>query len=124
MRPDFFLTSTEGYALEPVRKCFSLGRVVVDGWQDCILVRLEPSIPGQQYGLGDRDVIEVVLAARHAGESVRSPRRWPLAVHVARILTEADMKKRSFAPGELEVIGWGEIHRKHAGARAVERRQD
>jgi hypothetical protein len=86
-------------------------------------VRLEPSIPGQQYGLGETNVDRVVLAARHVGRSVLSPKPWPLAVHVARILSDTGAEKSSFKLSELEEIGWGEIHATEASARAVERRQ-
>ena len=108
---DFFLTSSEGYDLEQPRSCIRVKRLggrVVD---DYLLVRIDPPVIEQKYGLGGDDVHELVLATRHEGQSLFPVSEWPLYVHVARPLRDLSRDDiQSIGNQDIEIIGWGEIY--------------
>jgi hypothetical protein len=109
-RPDFYLSSTEGFGLGPPRECYRVKRLSGHSRDDYLLIRISPPIVGQPYGLRDRDIGIVVIAPRHAGSSLFPVSEWPLAVHVARPLS-ADIELCSAVEAQdLEEIGWGELY--------------
>ena len=109
LEPDFYLASSEGYDLENPRRCFAIRRLRTHQRDDLLLVRIDPPLAGQKYGLGDRDVDHVVLAPRHRGQSLSPIRRWPLFCHVARLLTEFEGRDVIRAD-EVELIAWAAIY--------------
>ena len=118
--PDFFLASSEGYGLEQPRRCYRLRRILGRSGDDYLLVKVDPPIVGQRYGLGGRDIDHVVLATRHKGESLFPVSSWPVFVHVARLLREP-REGDTMTRDDLEEIGWAEIYETEEDAwRAVE----
>jgi hypothetical protein len=114
--PDFFLASTEGYGLEAPRRCYRLRRVPGRAVDDYLVIRIDPPLGGQRFGLGDRDIDKLVIATRHQGSTLFPISEWPTHVHVARMLGSAE-KRDSFGTGDLEAIGWGELYRTEDDAR-------
>ena len=113
---DFFLASSEGYGLEEPRRCFRLRRIMGRSSDDYLLIQIDPPIPGQRYGFGERDIERVVLATRHEGVSLFPISSWPVSVHVARLLREA--RDGDTLPREdLEEIGWAELYETEEAAR-------
>ena len=108
--PDFYLASTEGYGLDVARACYRSKRLHGVSRDDYLLIRLEPPIPGQQYGLGDRAITDVVIATRHVGTSLFPICEWPVAVHVARLLVADSEDLGTVADSDLEEIGWAELY--------------
>jgi hypothetical protein len=116
VHPDFFLASSEGYGLEEPRKSYRLRRIAGRSGDDYLLVRVDPPISGQRYGLGGQNIDRVVLATRHEGESLFPISSWPVFVHVARLLREpkhGDTLTRE----DLEEIGWAELYQTEEAAR-------
>lgn len=70
----------------------------------------------QPYGLGARELDQVVLATRHLGHSIFDTSDWPKYVHVARLIVEFDGQDE-LRLRELEVIGWAELYETEARAR-------
>ena len=113
----FYLVSSEGYGLEDPRHCLPVRRLQGERRDDYLLVRISPPILGQNFGLGGQDIEEVILATRHQGESLFSISRWPVYVHVARLLdSPPDMD--TIRDGEMELIGWAELYPTEADALA------
>ena len=109
---DFVMTSSEGYNLEEPRDCVVLQWLDGDCPNRYLLVSIDPPLIGQNYGLGSRDVFEVVLASRHRGYSLCSIVEWPAYVYVALPLGDIRSKPGRLGKDDLELIGWGEIYRK------------
>jgi hypothetical protein len=76
--PDFFLASSEGYRLEEPRSCKCIKRARSDDRDDLLLVKVEPPIIGQPYGLGGRDIDTLLVATRHKGDSLFPIKEWPV----------------------------------------------
>ena len=109
---DFVMTSSEGYDLEEPRNCAILHWFDGDRPNRYVLVSIDPPLIGQQYGLGGRDVYEVVLASRHVGYSLNPITEWPAYVHVALPLGDIRSKSGPLGKDDLLLIGWGEIYQK------------
>ncbi len=116
-RPDFYLTSSEGYNLEEVRACYKERRFMNGHPDGYLLCEIEPPILGQPHGLGGQDIHRVVLASRHAGYSVFSIKDWPVYVHVARLTCDDFGDKFIIAENDIESIGWAEIYESSAAAK-------
>jgi len=115
--PDFFLASSEGYGLEEPRSCRRIKRVRSDFRDDLLLAKVEPPLIGQSYGLGGRDIRTLLIATRHEGDSLFPIRRWPVFVHVARLLIENPEQREQIHDDEFESIAWAELYRTKEDAR-------
>ncbi|MDC0358637.1 hypothetical protein OAO01_07460 [Oligoflexia bacterium] len=109
-KPDFYLSSSEGYGLEVPRACYRQKRIGGRNGDDYLSVHIEPPICGQRFGLGDKDLSDVILATRHDGTSLFPVSEWPLYIHVARLLHDV-ADKSELTENDLELIGWAEIYR-------------
>lgn len=109
--PDpFFLSSSEGYGLDAPHRCTPIRRLRTEGRDDLLLVRVEPPLLGQLYGLGNEEIVYLVIAPRHAGVSLFPVSEWPASVHVARILVTAPEACLRLDQSEIEEIAWAEIY--------------
>ena len=115
--PDFYLASTEGYGMEAPRRCWRVKRLANDSRDDLLLIRIEPPLLGQKYGLGGRDIDLVLVATRHQGASRFPISEWPVYVHVARPLINAPEARETIHPNEYQSIAWGELYRTEDDAR-------
>jgi hypothetical protein len=115
--PDFYLASTEGYDLEEPRRCWRVKQLTTDSRNDLLLVKIDPPLIGQKYGLGGRDIDLVLIAPRQQGGSLFPINEWPLYVHVARLLIENPEDRDTLHPNEFESIAWAELYRTEEDAR-------
>jgi hypothetical protein len=115
--PDFFLASSESYCLMEPRSCKRIKRIRSDNRDDLLLVKVEPPLTGQVYGLGGRDIDTLLIATRHKGDSLFSIRTWPVFVHVARLLIEDPERREQIHDNEFESIAWAELYRTKDDAR-------
>ncbi|KAF0163897.1 MAG: hypothetical protein FD157_2576 [Rhodocyclaceae bacterium] len=118
--PDFYLASSEGYHLEEPRSCKRIKRVRSDNRDDLLLVRVEPPLIGQIYGLGGSDIDTLLVATRHKGDSLFPAKEWPVFVHVARLFIENPEEREQIHDNEFESIGWAELYATEEAARAKE----
>jgi hypothetical protein len=116
-QPDFYLSSTEGYDMESVRRSWRIKRMATANRDDLLLIEIDPPLIGQKYGLGDRDVKIVVIAPRHEGTSLFPIKEWPLSVHVARLLIDNPKDRNVLSDHDFESIGWAELYRTEDDAR-------
>lgn len=116
-RPDFYLASSEGYRLEEPRSCKRIKRVSSDSRDDLLLVKVDPPLIGQSYGLGGRDIDILLVATQHKGDSLFPINKWPMFVHVARLLIENPEQREQIHDNEFESIAWAELYRTKEDAR-------
>jgi hypothetical protein len=115
--PDFYLTSSEGYEMESPRRCWRVKRLATDNRDDLLLIKIEPPLIGQKYGLGSREIDLVLIAPRHQGASLFPISEWPLYVHVARLLIENPEGRDVVRADEFESIAWAELYPTEEDAR-------
>lgn len=117
---DFFLCAVAEVRgdLAIPRACWAKGRLRDNLRDDYMLIQVEPSIIGQEYGLGSKNIANVVISARYQSSSLFPVSEWPCDVYVARILDETIIKTSVIEEGEIELIAWGRIYRTLAEADA------
>lgn len=109
--PAFYLASAESRPTLAPRKCLIEERLVAEERRDDYLrVRIEPPIIGQPYGLGDKDIEDVVLATRYSGTTLHPVSEWPMTVFVCRIVNEKIRYSAKASAKDLEVILIGELY--------------
>ena len=115
--PSFYLASTDSSPASAPRRCFIEEELVVNGERDNYLrVRIEPAIIGQPYGLGDKDIEDVVLATRYAGSTLHPVNEWPMIVFVCRIVNQNIRHSGKASAKDLELILIGELYQTLAAA--------
>ena len=115
--PDFFIASSEGYRLEEPRECKRIRRLRSDSRDDLLVIKIEPPLIGQPYGLGDGNIYTLLLATRAAGDSLFPIKKWPVPVLVARLLVDVPEERNQIRDNELELIAWAELYKTRENAR-------
>ena len=113
---EFYLASAEGYEMESPRRCKVVKRLRGEERLDYLLISIDPPLPGQAFGLGARDLDQVVVATRHRGESLFPIKRWPVFVHVARLLVPYQ-GQNVVRDDEIESFAWAELYPTEEAAR-------
>lgn len=107
--PDFYMTSSENHDLKPLRKCYKVKRIPVQGRDDYLLIRIDPSLEFYMQSVVDNSDSMVVIAARHKGVSLFPIKKWPVSVYVLRIKVKDPEHRNSFQDHELELFGWADL---------------
>lgn len=108
--PAFFLTTAGEYKLlSKPRACSFVRRLRDVNRDDYMLVRIDPPLIGQSFGLGGNDITELLLATRHQGFSLFPPHRGAKEVYVARIVDSVVLAAESFSRDQVQLIAWGTI---------------
>jgi hypothetical protein len=108
--PRYFLSSLDSYVLETTRTCDFIAHMRFQSGKECVLAEVEPPIPGQPFGL-QHDISRVVLANRHAGDTLTKIAEFPCFVHVARPVVDGIETLPVVNASDLENIAWGELYR-------------
>jgi hypothetical protein len=115
--PDFYLASTEGYDFEGPRKCWRIRRLTTLHRNDLLLIRIDPPLIGQHYGLGGHDIDFVIVATRHEGATLFPITTWPVYVHVARLLIDLPEDVSELHDHDFQSIAWAELYKTEKDAR-------
>ncbi len=110
--PDFYLSAAgEHRALATPRACWVKGRLRNPARDDHMLVEIKPPIIGQPYGLGDKDITDLILSAKLQGYSLFPVSGWPCPVYVSLILDQTITETCVFTGGQVQMIAWAVIFR-------------
>lgn len=119
INPDFFLSAAGEYRpLERPRACRAKARLRDLVRDDYMLVEIEPTLLGQTFGLGDRDISRLILSTRYQGSTLFPITEWPSHVYVTRILDETVLQTLSFTKSQVELIAWAVMFRTLEEAKA------
>jgi hypothetical protein len=109
--PNFYLVSGEKSEPRVPTACWPEQRLRDALRDDYMLVRIEPPIMGQKYGLGAANIDHLILSTHLAGKSLYPIDSWPCHVYVMRILNSRILQTLSLDKADVEMIGWGSLHR-------------
>jgi hypothetical protein len=110
--PGFFLSSAGEYQpLSEPRGCWTRARLRDQARDDHMLIEIDPPLIGQGFGLGGKDITQLVISGRHQGDTLFPITAWPLSVYVARVLDENIVKTLSFTREQVELVAWAMIFR-------------
>jgi hypothetical protein len=82
-----------------------------------LLVKVDPPLIGQWYGLGGVDIVDLLLSSRYVGVSLFPIVRWPVYVNVYRSLVEDISGITNLDTGQIELIAWAGLYRTEEDAR-------
>ena len=110
--PDFFMSAAGEYEpLAAPRACWAKARLRDAVRDDHMLIDIEPVLDGQRFGLGATDITQLIVSARHRGQTLYPISEWPSFVYVARVLDNAVLESRAFTREQVELIAWGTLFR-------------
>lgn len=104
-------TAGEYEPLTAPRACWQHTRLRDDVRDDHMLIDIEPPLDGQRFGMGATDITQLVISARHQGQTLYPISEWPFFVYVARIVDRSIVEYRSFTRQQVELIAWGTLFR-------------
>lgn len=104
--------------LASVRSCWVEGRLRDRARDDYMVVKVHPTIIGQQFGLGGTDVETVILSSRLRGSTLFPVTEWPCDVYISRVLDPRIFGGSEFAADQVQLIGWGRIFQSRQDALA------
>ena len=112
---DFFLGSSDsrGEFAKP-RACWIIARLRMENGRECVLVDVDPPVIGQPFGLGDRDITNLVLAARWTGTSFEL-NCYPMPVLIYRIIGTVE-NQNTVRDSDVNMEAWGEVYPTLEGA--------
>ena len=113
MNASFYLTTVGEYSgLTEPRECHPVDRVKGYNRDDYLLVKINPTLSGQDFGLGAEDVDFLILSTVFRGETFFPIQKWPVGVYVARIKDKSVLTSLTFAIGQVELIAKGVLYQK------------
>lgn len=107
--PDWRLSSSESKELSEPRNCTALRRLANQSRNDLVECSVAPAINGEPFGLHGESFDRIVVATRHAGESLLQASSWPQHVHVAVAAEYLPQWCLIVHPTELNEIAWAEL---------------
>lgn len=115
-KPDFYLASTETYNRFEPRQCYIEKVITIIGREGkSLLIRIEPELIGQPYGMGGEDINHLVVTPRFEGETVHPVSEWPAYVYVSRIINQnpynSIVDNGRVSVNDLQIVLWGELYR-------------
>ena len=110
--PDFYLAAPgECTLLAEPRACWALQRFADAVRDDYLLVKIDPPIIGQYFGLGDKDADVLLLSTRYQGATLFPINEWPSHVYVTRIVDPSILSSEIFHPDQVEYIARATLYR-------------
>jgi hypothetical protein len=110
--PEFFMSTAGEYEpLAAPRACWQKARLRDEVRGDHMLVDIEPALDGQRFGLGAIDITQLILSARHRGQTLYPISEWPFFVYVSRIVDKSVVESHAFTREQVELIAWGTLFR-------------
>lgn len=103
-----YLSSLESVRFEPVRKCQYVESLEFDTAKTGVLVRLEPGVSGQDFGISG-EITDFILTTRFEGATISPIDKFPCFVFIA--LPRKKYSAVQLRASDLRIVGWGELYR-------------
>lgn len=120
--PDFYLASSDVYKdddLARARKCWRIKSLRGDFRDDYLLIQIEPPIIGQPFGLGAKDIHQVIVVTKSRSVSLLDISNWPVLVYVLYPLIKHPEERGVIHDNEFSLLVWAELYKTWEDARKV-----
>ena len=106
----YYLSSLDSLKFGQTRKCEVIKSLRMTTGKECVLVKVTPPVPMQEYNLVD-DLDTLILTSRHAGQDLLASNTFPVFVFITRLLKGDAEYLDTISKDDLEILAWGEIYR-------------
>lgn len=110
-QPDFYLASTEDSALNLPIECFKRKKIAGVNPGGYLLCDVKPAIIGQRYGLGEKNIDQLIFVCRHSNSTLFPISEWPISVYVTRSLIQGIEQVNYVKESDVELMYWGCLYR-------------
>lgn len=101
-----------------MRACWAGERLRDDYRDDYMQITIEPPLIGQLFGLGQKDISELLVATRSEGFSLYPVNQWPVPVYVVRMIADSILQTKYFKKDQVQLIAWAMLYKTSGEARA------
>jgi hypothetical protein len=118
--PDFFLGSTESLG-DFARARAATARARVTGPHDAeyLWVRVEPPVAGQEHGLGDTKINDLIITPHYQGSTLFPVNEFPMPVVIYVSLNNQIFESLRFGEKDVLRVAWGELYQTRDAAAAA-----
>ncbi len=107
---EYILSSTESYEFENPRR-FQVIKSVIINHKEAWVIKIEPYVIRQKYGLGEKNIEYLMLTPKHTDLTLTSIEEYPFFVMISRFLSNKIPQHKNVSSSEIEVIAWAEINK-------------
>jgi hypothetical protein len=108
---DFFLGSSDSRGdFARARAAWARARLMGPHKAEYLWIRFEPPLVGQAFGLGGRDIHDLILSPHHEGSTLFPINEFPLHVYIHRALNDRLFEQLSFDKDDVSMEAWGELY--------------
>ncbi len=115
-KEEYYLSSLDSYKFQQSRRFEIIKLISISSesaLKDAWIVKINPNLIGQDFGLGNEDIDYLVLTARHKGVKINNIKEFPCFVYIMRIKDNRIPLEDVLESKVIEVIAWGEIYLKY-----------
>lgn len=76
-----------------------------------MLCDIDPVLIGQPFGLGAKNINQIIIVNRHQGVTLFPVSEWPAFVYVRRPLIEGIELKDTIEEVDIKLIAWAELYK-------------
>ena len=110
MKPNYYLSSLEVRDFQ-THECYVVKPVRFATGCEGIIVRVNPVVIGQRYGLGGADIDYLVLFCDIETDRINPPSRLPCLVRAWRFLSSNWTDIEPLKPQDISLVAFGEIYK-------------
>jgi len=117
MEETYYLVPLEPKDVYELTEVIPCGRVRCDERSDYVWAKVTPALDAASFGR-QGTLTCILLAPRHAGETIDAPTAWPVHVYVCAAKSGVTACAPEVAPDDLDVLNWGLLYDSRADAEA------
>lgn len=109
-KPDFYLTRSESGPRPPI-ECFKRKKLVGVNSTGYLLCDIKPPIIGQGYGLGAKDINQLIFIARFNTFTLFPITKWPAFITYCRPAVDGIENINYIKESDIYPMQWGELYK-------------
>ena len=117
---DFYLGSSDSRGdFARARAAWARKRLTGPNDGEYLWIRVEPPVIGQAFGLGEKDLHDLIVSPHLQGSTLFPINEFPMHVYIYRALTDRVFETLRFDKVDVVMQAWGELYRTFESAAAA-----
>jgi hypothetical protein len=119
MNTTYYLSSLDSKQFQILRVCQFLKTLHFDNGKPVHLLKINPVIIGQTYGLGSKDIDEIFVTKRLDTDNEYPQPLKPIFIYICRSVITLDISVTKICKSDVEILGIGELYENNEEAEKV-----